>query len=107
VVEAIACGVPVVGSNTGGIGEILQNFAPEWAVDPNDPVAAAEAIVRLTADLSTPTTLVQGRRWVETYCSAVGYARAIARITGLVPLNASDRLRSGDDNCFLAPTSGI
>lgn len=107
VVEAIACGVPVVGSNTGGIGEILQNFAPEWAVDPNDPVAAAAAIVRLTADLNTPTTLVQGRRWVETYCSAVGYARAIARITGLVPLDASDRLRSGDDNCFLAPTSGI
>ncbi len=83
VVEAIACGVPVVGSKTGGIGEILHHFAPEWTVDPNDPVAAAEAIVRIATDPNTPNMLAQGKRWIETHCSIVDYARKIMEITGL------------------------
>lgn len=85
VVEAIACGVPVVGSQTGGIGEILHHFAPEWTVDPNDPVAAAEAIVRIAADPETLNVLTQGQRWVEAHCSAVGYARRMMEIVGLKP----------------------
>lgn len=83
VVEAIACGVPVVGSNTGGIGEILQSFAAQWTVDPNDPVAAAEAIVRIAADPNTSNILDRGRCWIETHCNAIDYARQIANITGL------------------------
>lgn len=83
VVEAIACGIPVVGSKTGGIGEILHNFAPEWTVDPNDSVAAATAIVRIAADPNTPNILAQGRRWIETHCSTVDYGRRIMEITGL------------------------
>ncbi len=83
VVEAIACGVPVVGSQTGGIGEILHHFAPDWTVDSNDPVAAAEAIVRIAADPDTPNILTQGKRWVQANCSTVGYARKIMEITGL------------------------
>ena len=83
VVEAIACGVPVVGSNTGGIGEILQNFAPEWAVEPDDPIAAAEAIVRIEADPNTSNLLAQGRRWVEVRCNPVEYAKTIMEIVGL------------------------
>lgn len=83
VVEAIACGVPVVGSQTGGIGEILHHFAPEWTVDPNDPVAAAEAIIRIAADPDTPNILSQGKRWVETHCSTVAYARRMMEIVGL------------------------
>lgn len=83
VVEAIACGVPVVGSQTGGIGEILHHFAPEWTVDPHNPAAAAEAIVRIAADPDTPNILTQGKRWVEAHCSTVGYARRMMDITGL------------------------
>ncbi len=89
VVEAIACGVPVVGSKTGGIGEILHQFAPKWTVDPNDPVAAAEAIVRICADPNTPNILAQGKRWIETHCSIVDYARQIMEITGLNSTSAS------------------
>jgi glycosyltransferase involved in cell wall biosynthesis len=85
VVEAIACGVPVVGSQTGGIGEILHHFAPEWTVDPNDPVAVAEAIVRITADPNTPNILAQGKSWVKTQCSVESYARRIMEITGIAP----------------------
>lgn len=87
VVEAIACGVPVVGSRTGGIGEILNHFAPSWTVDPNDPVATAETIVRIAADPNTPNVLAQGKSWVKTQCSILGYARGIMEITGLAPAN--------------------
>lgn len=83
VIEAIACGVPVVGSRTGGVGEILHHFAPQWTVDPNDPVVAAEAIVRIAASPDTPNILAQGKRWVEAQCSTVSYARRMMEITGL------------------------
>lgn len=83
VVEAIACGVPVVGSQTGGIGEILNNFAPEWTVNPHDPAAAAETILSIARSANTPKLLAQGQRWVETNCSITHYARRMIEITGL------------------------
>ncbi len=83
VVEAIACGIPVVGSQTGGIGEILSHFAPEWTVTYDDPVAAAETIVRVAADPNTPNLLVRGRNWVEAQCSVEGYAQQMLDIVGL------------------------
>ncbi len=83
VVEAIACGVPVVGSQTGGVAEILHHFAPGWTVDPNDPVAVAEAIVRIATDPDTPNILNRGQGWVEAHCDKVGYARKMMEITGL------------------------
>lgn len=89
IVEAIACNVPVVGSRTGGIGEILQNFAPEWMVDPNDPVAAAETIIRIATEPNTSNILAQGKRWVEKECSVVNYARRIMEITGITPVGNS------------------
>jgi len=83
VVEAIACGLPVVGSHTGGIGETLSHFAPEWTVACNDPVAAAETIIRVAADPNTPNILARGRHWVEARCSVEGYAQQMIDITGL------------------------
>ena len=83
VVEAIACGIPVVGSQTGGIGEILSHFAPEWTVAHDDPVAAAETIVRVAADPNTPDLLIRGRHWVEARCSVEGYAQQMLEIVGL------------------------
>lgn len=83
VVEALACGVPVIGSNTGGIGEILSNFAPEWMVDPEDPKAAAEAIVRVTTDANTAQILEKARNWVHSECSVTNYAKKMMEITGI------------------------
>lgn len=83
VVEAIACGVPVVGSNTGGISEILSNFAPEWTVDPEDAIAAAQAIIRTATDPQTPNIIAQGQRWIEANCSMVSNARQLMAIAGL------------------------
>jgi glycosyltransferase involved in cell wall biosynthesis len=89
VVEAIACGVPVVGSQTGGIGEILHHFAPEWTVDPNDPASTAEAIVRVATAPSTPDLLAKGRLWVKAHCSVESYAREMMKLTGLAPASSS------------------
>lgn len=83
VIEAIACGVPVVGSNTGGISEILGNFAPQWTVDPYKPMAVAQTIVRLASDPNTSYLLAQGQKWVESHCSPVEYAKKIIEIVNL------------------------
>ncbi len=85
VVEAIACGVPVVGSRTGGIGEILHHFAPHWTVDPNNPVSVAETILRVVADPMTSSILAHGRTWVEQRCSVTEYARGVMEATGIIP----------------------
>ncbi len=87
VVEAIACGLPVIGSNSGGISEILNQIAPEWMVDPYDADAAADAILRLTNPPSdwpsVQDRLQQGRLWIETHCSVVNTAKALMEVVGL------------------------
>jgi glycosyltransferase involved in cell wall biosynthesis len=83
VVEAIACGVPVVGSNTGGIAEILTNFAPQWTVDPEEPMAVAQTIIRLAEDVNTSSVLAQGQKWVVSHCDAIEYAKKMMEIVGL------------------------
>ncbi len=87
VVEAIACGLPVIGSNSGGISEILNPIAPEWMVDPHDANAAADAILRLAhppADWPpVQDRLQQGRLWIETHCSVVNTAKALMEVVGL------------------------
>ncbi len=83
VVEAIACGVPVVGSNSGGIGEILSHFAPEWTADPEKPAAVAKTIVRVAEDENTPWLLSRGKEWVRHECGIVDYASRLLKITGI------------------------
>ena len=83
VVEAIACGVPVVGSNTGGINEILQNFAPEWTVNPDDFVEVAQTIINVAQNSNTKDLLSKGNDWVYANCSLSSYAIGMMQFTGL------------------------
>ena len=83
VVEAISCGVPVIGSNTGGIGEILSNFAPEWTVNPYDSNAVAQTIINLDRASNTSELLDRGQKWIESHCSPVRYAKKIIEIVKL------------------------
>ena len=91
VVEALACGVPVIGSSTGGIGEILSHFAPQWMVDPEDPIAAAEAIARLSTDPNTAQILEKAKSWVYSECSLTSYAKKMMEITGIAPPSSSQK----------------
>lgn len=50
--EAMASGVPVIGSNTGGIPDIIEDGVNGLLVQPGDPKALADAIIRILSDLA-------------------------------------------------------
>lgn len=65
-VEAMACGVPVVSTRLSGIPELIEDGVEGLLVAPNDPRALAEAVERLLKDPMLGHTLgLAGRRKVE------------------------------------------
>lgn len=80
VVEALACGTPVVGSRSGGIGEILNHFAPEWTVDPDDVTMTAKTIHTVVNSDHTAKTLADAQAWVKSRCSVETYAQSILNV---------------------------
>jgi phosphatidylinositol alpha-1,6-mannosyltransferase len=49
-VEAGACGVPVIGGEGGGTADSIVDGETGYRVDPNDPAAVSEAVIRLLVD---------------------------------------------------------
>jgi len=49
-VEASACGLPCIGTRTGGIVDVIEDDASGLLVPPGDPDALAEALAALVAD---------------------------------------------------------
>lgn len=70
VIEALACGKAIVASNVGGIAEIITNGENGILVDPDDPVALAQAIYNVLDDNNL-------RRKIEIR----GYASVLERFT--------------------------
>jgi glycosyltransferase involved in cell wall biosynthesis len=50
VMEALACGLPVVATRTGGIPEMITDGVEGWLVGVDDPAAAAAVLERLHAE---------------------------------------------------------
>lgn len=48
--EAMASGVPVVGTRVGGIPEIIENGSNGLLVEPNDPGGLAQAVLKILGD---------------------------------------------------------
>jgi D-inositol-3-phosphate glycosyltransferase len=65
-VEAQACGVPVVASRFGGFPEVVQDGVTGLLVPPQEPAALAAALRALVADPARRVRMGEaGRRWVE------------------------------------------
>jgi glycosyltransferase involved in cell wall biosynthesis len=60
VLEAHACGVPVIGSNLGGIAELVKHGVDGWLVTANDIKAWTEALYQLSTDAHLLNQLRQG-----------------------------------------------
>jgi len=64
-VEAQACGVPVVASRFGGFPEVVQDGVTGLLVPPQDPAALAGALREVLADPARRSRMgAAGRRWV-------------------------------------------
>ena len=89
-VEAMACGRPVVGTRVGGIPEIVRDGVDGVLVPPDDPAALAGAIDRLLAD--RPAAERMGARARETvrlrFQAAHAGAAYCALFEALVPARA-------------------
>ncbi|MEM1368311.1 MAG: glycosyltransferase [Cyanobacteria bacterium P01_H01_bin.15] len=83
VVEAVACGVPVVGFASGGVGEILKNFAPAWTIHTNHPAAASGVISSVLHSIHVGSQIAAGQRWIRQNCSPVSYAHKLMEITNI------------------------
>lgn len=70
ILEAMACGLPVVASTAGGIPEVVEDGVTGILVPPGDPQALAEAIVRLLREPELRVRMGQA-----------GRARVLARFT--------------------------
>jgi glycosyltransferase involved in cell wall biosynthesis len=66
VLEAAACGRPVIASRVGGVPEVLRDGETGLLVPPGDEAALAEAILRLARDLETCRRMGEaGRSFVQ------------------------------------------
>ena len=55
--EAMACGTPVIASDTGGLSQIMTNGECALAAPPNDPTTLARAILHLLHNPERATQL--------------------------------------------------
>ena len=90
--EAMACGKPVVGISVGGVREIIENEHTGMLVEPNDPEALANQVVQL---LEQPKLLkgmgIAARKRVEDHFDAHTNAYKTAALLKIVA-NSSEHL---------------
>lgn len=91
-VEAQACGLPVIASDTGGLPEVVRDGSSGLIVPPEDPVALADAMERLYRDPELRARMGSEARknverlydWSRNVDAMIGiYGRAAAGRTGM------------------------
>lgn len=76
--EAQSCGVPVLGTRTGGIPDAVADGESGWLIGQDDPQAVASHIERLAADPAAYDRVgAAGRFRAENACSWRGYAERL------------------------------
>ena len=80
-IEAMACGRPVIGSRVGGIPFVVDHERDGLLVEPGDPLALAGAIVELGLDPERRLVMGRcGRQKVEERFSVVGLQAAYEKL---------------------------
>lgn len=65
-IEAMACGLPVIGAKTGGMPEIISDTYNGFLVQPNDPIILAQKIERILTDKALRNRFIRaGHKTVE------------------------------------------
>lgn len=71
ILEAMAMKKPVVGSQVGGIPEIVEEGRTGYLVDPEDPRAIAERVIHLLRNAELRRKMgLEGRKFVEAHYDA-------------------------------------
>jgi len=88
ILEAMAAGKAVIGTNTGGIPELVIHGETGLLVPPSDPVALAAAILHLVSNPATAQPMgARGRQRVERYfnirVTVDKYQELYHRLTGM------------------------
>ena len=86
--EAMSCEVPTIGTDAGGVSELIEHGKSGWLVQPQDPPGLAAAVEAVAADRSLALRLSQGgRRRVVSDFRASNGARTI--VEGIRRLGAA------------------
>ena len=95
--EAMSCGVPVIGTDAGGVRELIAPGETGLLVPPRDPGALAAAIASLAADPGRCRRLAEaGRaRIVADFHSGLGARLIHDRVAALAPSGAAERRPAG------------
>ncbi|HEX4629056.1 MAG TPA: glycosyltransferase family 4 protein, partial [Gemmatimonadales bacterium] len=94
-VEASACGLPVVAGNSGGIPDAVRDGETGYLVPPEDPAALADALCRLLVDPEGARRVgAAGRRAVETYYNWDRVVRDLRAIEAEVIQSAAESRRA-------------
>lgn len=93
ILESMACAKPVVGSRVGGIPEYIEDGVSGFLVEPGNPAALAERILRLLEDETLAQRMGRAARArVETHCR---FDSMIEQIEGLYRELATLPARAG------------
>ncbi|BCB97292.1 glycosyl transferase group 1 [Dissulfurispira thermophila] len=65
-IEAMAMGKPVVGTDVGGVGEVIKDGINGYLVEPNNPLVLADAVIKILEDREKAIAMgIEGREIVE------------------------------------------
>jgi glycosyltransferase involved in cell wall biosynthesis len=98
--EAMALGLPAIGTAAGGVGEIITNEHDGLLVPPDDDEQLAAAVARLMDDPDLRQRLGRNARRtiVERFDSRIGAATLYERLFDTPPPSAPSTLASSDES---------